>query len=368
MFSRLKSFINPPKNPDIESAFNYQMEHLPTLWLLGKTGAGKSSLIHAVTKDSEVVIGDGFRPCTRTSSSYDFPKEKPLMRFLDTRGLGEADYDATEDIAECQGRSNALIIVMKAEDPEQGGIINALKQIKKSRVIKALVLVHTGVHLIACSQEREQCIAYNQSQVDKAWGSSVAAVNVDFELEDGSSFGVEALKSRLADLVPILAQLIKDEAYTNSEEKVFAALKTEVLWYAGTAGASDAIPAVGLVSVPLIQGKMLHSLANQYGIDWDKKTMSEFIGSLGAGFGIQYASRLGLRQLVKLIPVYGQTVGAATAVAISFCSTYAIGRVGCKYMYHKNKGESVPEAELKDIYRSAFDSMKEVAKNETNKE
>jgi len=361
------NFINPPKNPDIDAAFNYQSEHLPTLWLLGKTGAGKSSLIHAVTNDSEVEIGDGFRPCTSSSSSYDFPKDKPLMRFLDTRGLGEANYNADEDIAACQGRSHALIVVIKAEEPEQSSVINALKQIKKSGAVKQVLLVHTGVYLIESTDEREQCIAHNQGLVDKVWGSPVDAVDVDFELVAGCSLGVDVLKSRLTALLPILDQLIMDEELTNSEEKAFAVMKTEVLWYAGAAGASDAIPAVGLVSVPLIQGKMLHSLANQYGINWDKRTMSEFIGTLGTGFGIQYVSRLGLRQLVKLIPVYGQTVGALTAAVISFCSTYAIGRVGCKYMHHKSKGESVSEEELKETYRSAFDSMKEVAKSETNK-
>ena len=32
------------------------------------------------------------------------------------------------------------------------------------------------------------------------------------------------------------------------------------------------------------------------------------------------------RQLVKLIPVYGQTAGAAAAAAASFAATYALGK------------------------------------------
>ena len=58
---------------------------VPVLWLLGKTGAGKSSLIRALTGEAEV--GEGFAPCTRTAMAYDYPPERPVMRFLDTRGV-----------------------------------------------------------------------------------------------------------------------------------------------------------------------------------------------------------------------------------------------------------------------------------------
>ena len=53
MFEQVKDFINPSKKPDLTLAHEYQRKHLPTLWLIGKTGAGKSSFIQAVT-------GEGF--------------------------------------------------------------------------------------------------------------------------------------------------------------------------------------------------------------------------------------------------------------------------------------------------------------------
>lgn len=39
MFDFVENFINPQKNPNLSTAFEYQKNHLPTLWLLGKTGA-----------------------------------------------------------------------------------------------------------------------------------------------------------------------------------------------------------------------------------------------------------------------------------------------------------------------------------------
>lgn len=365
-FDRVYKFVNPVQNPDIEPPMACKTEHLATLWLLGKTGAGKSSLIHAVTGDSRVEIGNGFRPCTMTANSYDFPAHKPLLRFLDTRGLDDENYDPSEDLSACQARSHALIVVMKAEDPEQSRVLGALQQIKKSGKIKQVLLVHTGIELIQDVVERRQCISHNQARVEKAWGKPVDSVAVDFEREDGSTLNVGVLKDKLAELLPIISQLINDKNHSNLEEKNFSRLKSEVLWYASAAGASDVVPVAGFFSVPALQAKMLHSIATQYGMQWDKRAIAEFAGTLGTGFSLQYATRFGVRQVTKLIPVYGQSVGSATAAVLSFCSTYAIGRVACKYIYHKSKGESVSEAEMKALYKNAFDSIKKVAKSETD--
>src|SRR5262249_34928414 len=63
------------------------------VWLLGKTGAGKTAVIAALAGDERAEVGQGFAPCTRTAAFYDVPAEAPLLRFLDTRGLDEASYD-----------------------------------------------------------------------------------------------------------------------------------------------------------------------------------------------------------------------------------------------------------------------------------
>ena len=73
---------------------------LPVFWLFGKTGSGKTSIIRFLTGASDAAIGNGFQPQTQHSRQFDFPSaEYPVLRFLDTRGLGEARYDPAEDIA-----------------------------------------------------------------------------------------------------------------------------------------------------------------------------------------------------------------------------------------------------------------------------
>lgn len=365
LFEDVKKFFAPEEDPDLTRVFSRHKETLPTLWLLGKTGAGKSSLIHSVTGDSRIEIGNGFSPCTRSAYSYDFPQDKPLMRFLDTRGLGEPDYDPEEDIEECQGRSHMLIVVMKADEPEQSHVLNALRQIRKSGRMEHVLLVHTGVYLIAEKHERFQCVSYNVDQVKKVWGGKVDSVQVDFELDDESSFGVGQLIQKLSDTMPIVAEFMDDVDHADQEKKNFIMLKKEILWQAGIAGASDAVPVTGTVTVPAIQAKMIYFIAKKYGVNWDKKSMAEFAGALGASFGAQYAAKFGIRQMVKLIPVYGQSVGSVSAAVISFSTTFALGRVACKYIYHKSRGESVSREELKKMYKKAFNDISKVASDET---
>ena len=100
---KLREMLIAPKvdeqalNEALETASSRQPP--PVLWLLGQTQSGKTSLIRALTGSTDAEIGNGFRPCTKTARFYDFPTDAPVVRFLDTRGLGEVDYDPGSDIA-----------------------------------------------------------------------------------------------------------------------------------------------------------------------------------------------------------------------------------------------------------------------------
>jgi len=365
MFEQIKEFINPSKNPDLSEAQQIQHKYLPTLWLLGKTGAGKSSFIQALTGLSSVEVGNGFEPCTMTAQVYDFPQQKAVMRFLDTRGLGEADYDASEDIKEISQSGNAIVVVMKVDEPEQSAVLDALKQIKKSKNIEHLLLVHSAV-LLTNEADRERQIAFNEVQVRDSWGKHFNSVSVDFETADGGVYNEQLLISEVTKILPILGLLVEDKAHSDIENTNFNQVQKEVLWYAGSAAASDLIPGIGLVTVPAIQAKMLHSLANQYGVQWNKRTFTELTGSLGSSFALQYSAKLGARQLIKFIPVYGQTIGAAAAASMSFATTYGLGRVACYYFYHKRKGEPISEQVMQDLYKNALRKGKAAAGYEKN--
>lgn len=350
---KLKAWISPSKNPDLSAVEEFQRENLPTLWLLGKTGAGKSSLLQALTGNSAIEIGNGFQPCTLTAVSYDFPESLPLIRFLDTRGLGEADYDPSADLAELAKAGHAVVVIMKVDEQEQSAVIAALKKIRKKSKIKHLLLIHTAV-LGVTGTEREHAINANNNKVENIWGENFSSVDVDFFGENGEVYHYDQLLSALAALLPVIGLIAEDKHHATVEERNFHQVEKEVLWYAGSAAASDLIPVVGLVSVPAVQAKMLHSLANQYGIDWNKKTFSELVGTLGSSFALQYSLKLASRQVVKIIPGYGQTVGAVAAAAMSFGTTYGLGRAASYYFYRKSKNEPVSAPDMQALYKEAL--------------
>jgi uncharacterized protein (DUF697 family) len=122
--------------------------------------------------------------------------------------------------------------------------------------------------------------------------------------------------------------------------------------YALAAGASDAVPLAGTAVVPMVQAAMLRKVAQLFDTEWDRKSMAEFAGALGAGTLLRLASGFGVRQLVKLIPVYGQTVGAAAAAVASFTTTFAMGKAAAYYL-SRRRG-SVRAEEIARVYREAL--------------
>ncbi|RZV49875.1 MAG: kinase, partial [Pseudomonadales bacterium] len=343
-------------------------------WLVGKTGAGKSSVIQKLTGYDEVEVGNGFRPCTQTAAVFDYPQQQAILRFLDTKGLGEVGYDPAEDLKLLGKQSHALIVLARVSDNEQSQITQALRAIRKSaRHIKpeSVLIVHSCLHQVPNDSDRQRAIQSNQQSFEQAWGKPLDYCEIDFtDPADGLAphdRGIDELRAALADKLPSVQLWLHQQRHDDAESKNFERLQPQVLWYAGTAGLSDAIPLAGLVTVPATQGKMLHSLAQQYDLQWDRRSITEFIGVLGTGFAISYLGSLGGRQLAKLVPALGQTVGSATAATVSFVSTYAIGRAACVYLYKRSVGESIDKTDIQAKYKAALkeggEARKAVLKN-----
>ena len=119
---------------------------LPVVWLIGKTQAGKTSIIRALTGSEAAEIGNGFQPCTRTARFHDFPIETPVVRFLDTRGLGEVAYDPSDDIHYCESQAHLLLGVMKATDIRQDAVFDVLRAVRRRHPEWPVLIAQTGLH------------------------------------------------------------------------------------------------------------------------------------------------------------------------------------------------------------------------------
>ncbi|MGR8942466.1 MAG: GTPase, partial [Gammaproteobacteria bacterium] len=122
-FENLQDYTGRVLNPSVDAEDERVLKTIhaslpaPVFWLLGKSQSGKSAIIRALTHSSAAEVGNGFRPCTRTAMLFDFPDaETAFLRFLDTRGLSEAGYDAGDDMRWCEQQAHVLIVVVKSMD------------------------------------------------------------------------------------------------------------------------------------------------------------------------------------------------------------------------------------------------------------
>ncbi|HEU0160212.1 MAG TPA: GTPase domain-containing protein [Hyphomicrobiaceae bacterium] len=369
-----------PQQPIAERARSFA----PVVWLLGKVQSGKTSIIRELTQASDAEIGSGFRACTKTARVFDFPAQAPIIRFLDTRGLGEVDYDPAADISFCEGRAHLILAVMKALDLEQSVVLDIVRAVRRRHPEWPVVVAQTTVHEAyalgvghvlpypfaapgtpGVPENLLRALAYQRSLFEGLMGRAQPHfVPIDFtHVEDGlmpNAYGREALIDTLIAAAPAAVALALSELPGSSAGRAAEQYNAHILGFALAAGASDAVPVAGVVAVPMVQAAMLRQLSKLHGARWDRRAYAEFAAALGAGTLVRTASSFGVRQLVKLIPVYGQTAGAAAAAAASFAATYAMGKAANYFLVRRQQGLRADEVSA--VYRRALSEAFELAK------
>lgn len=361
----MDAVLKPGPDPGLAADIRAQARaQAPVLWLLGKVQSGKSSIVRSVTGDPQVEIGSAFEPCTRASRIHEFPTDVPVVRFLDTRGLEEAGYDPTDDLAVVERGAHAVIAVARAMDPQQDTLLRVLKQVRQRHPDWAIVLVQTRLHdgypddrdhpspaALASDPDLEDLRRAMETQA-RAFRElpghgpfHQVAVDLTRPEDDFSEqdYGLDALLDALeAACSAGRAGLIRELA-RNARDSRQARIRPHILGYATAAGVTDMVPVMGMVTVPTLQGKMLHSIGEFYALNWDRPTLKAFLASLGSGTLLGLGAGFAARQLGKLIPVYGQAAGAAVAGAASAAVTYALGRAACYYLEQVRRGVDTPE-------------------------
>lgn len=370
-----RAVLDPGAEPDgAVPVADLARERAPVVWLLGKVQSGKTSIIRAITGHPEAEIGVGYTPCTRTARVFDFPPDAPIIRFLDSSGLGEAGYDPTEDLAELERRAHVVLAVARALDGRQDSVLRVLRAVRERHPDWSIVLAQTWLHEgypdgadhpdYERLAERPELADLRRALASQAaefralpGTGAVYAVPIDFTRPDEGYaeplFGLGALLDALEHAGTAGMDVILRSLTAPGTDRLAVRARPHVLGYAAAAAASDMLPVVGAVTVPTIQAKMLHSLGRIYGLEWNRETQRRFAASLGTGTVASIGARFGVRQLAKLIPGYGQTIGAAAAGAASFSVTYALGRAASYYLGAERRGD-VDREQVVRVYRESL--------------
>jgi uncharacterized protein (DUF697 family) len=362
-----------------EEARELAQSSAPIVWLLGKTGAGKTAIVAALTGDPRAEVGEGFEPCTRTAAFYDVPPEVPLLRFLDTRGLGEPNYDPANDIAWCEGQSHLLLIVMQAADPGQQTVLRVLREARRRHPHWPVVVAQTGLHRLYPSGTRHpktypytggsedethaavphalrQALAHQRRLFDRLPGPPPRFVAIDFTVpEDGyppHDFGLEMLWRALQETGPAAFEALHLARADAESEAILVKARPLIYGYGAAAASAGAvpIPLVGVGGLAGILAAMLRTLAIRYRVAWTPSALGQFSGAVGGGALAWWAFRYGFREILKLIPMVGTVAAGALNAAAAFAVAVGMGEAACVWLAYRRRGLAAPDIEVRGAF------------------
>jgi uncharacterized protein (DUF697 family) len=381
---------------DATTARELAQHAAPVVWLLGKTGAGKTAIISALTGDTRAEVGQGFAPCTRTAAFYDIPAQAPLLRFLDTRGLAEAAYDPAKDISWCEGQSHLLLAVMQVSDPVQDAVVRVLRMARRRHPDWPLVVAQTGLHRLYSANSGHpdrypysggpedlfnggiphalrRALAHQRALFTDLTGPPPSFVPIDFTLrEDGYAppeFGLEALWRALEAAGPKAFEALHRARADNENDQRRAKARPLIYGYGAVSAGAGAVPLplVGVGGVAGTLAVMLRTLAGQYGLVWTPGTFAQFTGAVGGSAVAWWIVRYGFREVLKLIPVIGTGIAGVLNAGAAFAMTVGVGEAACVWLGYWRRGLTAPTDEVRRAFAEGLAAGLRQAKGQIGK-
>lgn len=357
-------------------------QQLPTteVILMGKPQAGKSSIVRGMTGQPADIVGQGFKPHTRSTQQYPYPSaELPLLIFTDTVGLGDVERDPAgiiEDLAQTlkndATRSRIFILTIKITDFANDSLRQVITQLKKDFPHIPCLLALTSLHELYPSPttdhpdyppQFEAITRAAQTAEANFKDLSDRTLLLDFTLEedgyDPVFYGLPALQQALNELLPqAQAQAIHQLLSTDAEGQAIGDLYRRVARhyisaFAVMAGIVAAVP-LPFATMPVLtslQISMVVAVGRVYNQTLTFGQALSVIGALAGGF---FAQAIG-RELIKFIPGVGAVV--ATSWAVGY--TWALGEGACLYFGDLMAGKKPDPQAIQDLMGETFQQAKQ---------
>lgn len=359
----------------------------PRIFLIGRTGVGKSSLINALCSAYVAPVSDT-RSCTETAQTYQCKDgERTLMEILDTRGIAESDNLNAEISAEdmlinqvkefspdvaifmlnCTHRddvdSDVNFLKKLSESYAQAynmrlpivAVVNKCDEMAPSRLKNPNEYTESKTKKIAEQVKHyKEIIVKNNLKID-----DIIAVSslIDWMTADGTEIDADSIESlpvsdienlqiafdgryHIEELFNILEKAILDfsarmglrmalklqevvRRIANQLNKSFSAMSATV--------ALSPIPISDIYILLLLQGILVCLIASLSGRDISLDTAKEFVLSMGGIAGAGYGFRLLAQQASKILNVFWAGSGSAVSASIAALGTSAIGKAAIAY-------------------------------------
>jgi len=369
----------------------------PKIFLIGRTGVGKSSLINALCGAYVAKVSDT-KSCTENAKPYECRDgDRVLMEILDTRGIAESESldnkisaekmlinqikkfspDVTIFMLNCTHRDDVdsdVEFLKKCEKVYRKsnkmrlpivGVINKCDEMAPSRYKNPTEYPIKKVEKInEVLQYYKEIIEKKELEVDNI--VTVSSL-IDWQTPDGIEVDVESINAlekadleiafdgryRIEELLDILEEAILDfEAQMGLRmasqlkeviERIAKQL-TEIFSAISATIALTPIPVSDIYILLVLQSMLVCLIASLSGREVTLETGKEFIFSMGGVAGAGYTFRLIAQQASKLLNTVWPGAGSAVSSGIAAMGTSAIGNAAIAYYIEDN---TIDEAKKK---------------------
>lgn len=368
----------------------------PAFLLVGRRGAGKSSLVNALFGEKVAEVGH-IKAETPSGKWYDYSNERGALRILDTRGLqegsrpegAEAKLDALEAMLLAVKREPPDVVLFLAKATEVDAAIDQdikafdriLQEIERVHRVKPAtvgVLTHCdvvepkGTRLHKADEEPredidEKLVHIAQAErhleaklreypriaekLDSVIGiSSYLSFRADNSLRSDERWHVDTLSSALFRHLPDSGRgAFVRVAQVKGLQEELAVDVTRLTAGVCAAIAVVPIPVGDVIPITSLQVGLVGVIAWLGGRDLTTEAAAEFLTALGVNVGAGFVLRESARALIKFV---FPGAGSAISGVIAFAGTMAIGRAAQAYFL---RGESLEAAQavLKDAHDEA---------------
>lgn len=339
------------------------------IFVVGKSGVGKSTLINAVFGEKLAKTGSG-SPKTQNIKEY---KSKDFSIF-DTKGLELEDYDSTKaQIAEFLAQKQtgnedeqihiAWLCIAESGRRIERADIELWELMQKNHIPSILVITKA-------EQDKDENGELFSQLVKKEFKTEELQRVRALQIEDDEGNlkkvkGIDMLVSKTYFLAPQAKRnafgrkQIYDKAMQRQERKKRADSIINRYTAAASTVAASPIPFSDIAILLPTQAAMIVHISSIYDLELSLESAKKLSLAFGAVVGVGFAARAVAANLIKFIPVVGSVAGGVINAGVAGTITKLMGEAYIAYL--DDNAENLSEAVQKlskDIIELYIDKVK----------